>query len=125
MTRDDVRIGIILAGILCSGCAFEPDGAVPFTPPPSYQALWDSAQACTGRRGDFGELRWYVAPAIERGGELYGGHTNGTTIYLAAGWTDHPMVVKHEMIHALGVHGHPSTPFAAPCRATWETWPGY
>jgi hypothetical protein len=38
---------------------------------------------------------------------------------LADRYVEHPMVVKPEMIHALGVKDHPARPFADPCHATW------
>jgi len=108
----------------CVGCAFEPEGAEPFTPPASYRVVWDSAQACTGRHGRFGALRFFVVPGdgFDTPDGREAGRTSGTTIYLSEAYVDHPMVVKHEMIHALGVHHHPAIPFETPCHATWASY---
>jgi hypothetical protein len=108
--------------LLLAACSLEPDGAIPIDPPDGARAIWDSAQACTGRRGDFGELRFYVVPD----GELprNGAKTFGQDIYLREKYRDHPLVLKHEMIHALGIHEHPYHPFVTPCKATWESYDG-
>jgi hypothetical protein len=50
--------------------------------------------------------------------------TRGHTILLVERYVERPMVVKHEMIHALGVKDHPARPFADPCHATWATYTG-
>lgn len=115
-----------LATSLLFACAFEPEGAIPYVPPPEYRVTWDSAQACTGRHRDYSRLRFWVVPGdgFYRGDEALAGYTRFPNIYIAEGYLDHPMVVKHEMIHALGVNGHPRVPFADPCHATWESYGG-
>ena len=124
----------ILVALLvgCSGEAFEPAdlGAVRFTPPPSYRAMWARAEACSGRSGDFERLTWWVVPGVRtfdydtdepRADGLY--ERNRHTITLAGAVLMHPMVVRHEMLHALGFGGdHPDIPFRDPCRATWDSW---
>lgn len=113
----------LLLALAATGCAFVPEDAEPFAPPPEYRQLWDSAQACTGRTGRFEELQWFVTPDnFECAGGIRAGCTRGKTIILSALYKDHPMVVKHEMIHALGVRGHPKVPFERPCKATWESY---
>jgi hypothetical protein len=107
----------ILASLLLAACQFEPTGAQQIDPRPEWRAVWDSAQACTQRRGDYRRLRFFVVP-VE--GMQLAGHTDGTDIYLREDFQT-PFVVKHEMIHALGVHHHPFTPFVNPCHATWES----
>ena len=134
----EVVIVAVLAGLLLAGCnsilgSFAPGDAAEFTPPASYRAMWDSAQACTGRRGDFAKLRFYVVP----GREVDPAATartkpwaliaaGGATIVIAEDYRLHPMVVKHEMIHALGVGfdgpPHPAHPFVDPCHATWRSF---
>ena len=107
--------------LLLAGCtAFEPNTTAPIRPTPEYRALWDSAQACTGLHGDFSQLRFFVVPAADMGD--LAGHTEGRDIYLREGWEQNTLVVKHEMIHALGIHHHhPYHPFVNPCHATWES----
>jgi hypothetical protein len=114
----------VLLALLLGGCAsFEPEGATPFAPPASYRAVWTEAQACTGRRRDFNQLRFWWVPgeSFEREGRPLAGYADRPNIYLAEIYRDHPMVVKHEMIHVLGVGGgHP--PVFEQCKATWATW---
>ena len=121
---------LLLAG--CRGETFEPAdlGAVRFTPPPSYRAMWERAQTCSGRHGEFDRLTWWVVPGVRtfdyaadepRADGLY--ERNRHTITLAGAVLAHPMVVRHEMLHALGLGGdHPTIPFRDPCRATWGSW---
>ena len=123
-----MRRPVPFLALLVAACAFEPPGATPFDPPATYRGLWDSAQSCTGRRGAYTGLRFFIVPGRSfptPESERAVGHTDGQTIYIAEDWADHPMVVKHEMIHALGFgSSHPRVPFETPCGATWETYRG-
>jgi hypothetical protein len=124
----------VLAGLLLSGCdgGFDPAelGAVRFTPPPSYREMWARAEECTGREGDFDGITWWVVPGVETfdyeagapdANGFYDGDTHAIT--LAGSALAHPMVVRHEMLHALGFGAeHPDPPFRAPCRATQGSW---
>ena len=125
----------LLAVLLLAACgpdALEPGGdlgAVRFEPPPSYRAMWAQAEACSGRRGSFERIRWWVVPAVETfeysADEPYadGLYTGDGDITLAGSVLSHPMVVRHEMLHALGFGAdHPPVPFREPCRATWDSW---
>lgn len=122
--RYHCRILILLP--LLFGCdTFAVRDAHVIQPPALYHEMWDSAQVCTGRRGRFSDLTFFVAEELESRGEILAGHyePGEKVIYLLEGWENHPMVVKHEMIHALGVYpGHPAVPFESPCKATWETY---
>jgi hypothetical protein len=111
---------------LLMGCSssFEVTGLVRIQPPYSYRAVWDSAQACTGRHGRFEDLDFFVGESLHSDQGSLAGHTSGHRIYIAAGFERNPLVVKHEMIHALGVNNHPLHPFVVPCRATWESYRG-
>lgn len=105
---------------LASSCAFAPNDATPLDPPAHYRELWNAAQSCTGRSGKWSELRFYIVPG-DRFNTPDGdaaGRTERHNIYLAEvnGWRN-DRVVKHEMIHALGVDGHPTHPFVNPCDA--------
>ena len=123
-----VRQGVFAVLLLLTqaGCAFEPSADRTLVPPESYREVWAEAQACTGRTGRFDDLHFFVVEGSRFEGP-HGpalGYTRGKTIWIAERWIDHPMVVKHEMIHALGVDNHPRVPFAEPCKATWESWTG-
>jgi hypothetical protein len=109
--------------LLLAGCALEPNGANPIAPPDGARAIWDSTQACSGRHGDFDQLRFYIVPDDELPGDA--AKTFGQDIYLREKYRDHPMVLKHEMLHTLGFgDDHPARPFIDPCRATWESYDG-
>jgi hypothetical protein len=102
-----------------------PNGATPMTPPESYRKVWIEAMACTGKIGDFNRISFWSVP-----GENFetpridkaAGMTEHQRIFIAEKYLGHPMVVKHEMIHALIGSGHPEVPFKVPCKATWDTW---
>jgi hypothetical protein len=129
MVRADVgdaqlRRLLLFAALALVGCGFEPTDDTPFTPPASYRALFDSAEACSGRHGDFRQLRFFTLPgwSFQSPAGPAAGYTQGTTIWIAENWVNNNMVVKHEMIHALGVHHHPYHPFVDPCHATWASY---
>jgi hypothetical protein len=113
-----------LAVLLLAACGpdgFEPGGdlgALRFDPPPSYREMWTRAEACSGRRGNFDRIRWWVVPGVETfeysPGQPYADGLWGSAgdITLAGAVLSHPMVVRHEMLHALGFGvDHPRSPF--------------
>jgi hypothetical protein len=108
-----------------TGCnLFEPVGEYRVEPQPEWKQMWVEAQECTGRHGRWADLRFWVVP-VEGMDPKIAGHTEGHDIYLRqdyAGTDPYSLfVVRHEMIHALGVHGHPRVPFVDPCHATWDS----
>jgi hypothetical protein len=105
-------------------CAFAPDGAVPVEAPDSYRAQWDSAQACSGKQGNYDLLTFYVVPGhdfpCETGrciGEWYPPHH----ISIAEDWKNINWVVRHEMLHDLVGRHFPGDTliWGVACRATW------
>lgn len=110
-------VALVGALAILTGCAFEPTQDTPLTPRPWFRAQWDTAQTCTGLRGRYEDLRFWSVPDL--GGKA--AKTFGKDIYIAEGYEKYPLVVKHEMIHALGIHDHPYHPFVDPCKATWES----
>lgn len=84
--------------------------------PPLYRILFDSIQACSGLRGDFDRIRWYVydekhIPGTDdRPAQTFLG---GDKIALARPYLDineyiSNSVVMHEELHVLiGRGGHP------------------
>jgi hypothetical protein len=86
--------------------------------PPVYRVWWDQMERCTKRRGDY--HRWRVI-IVETPVPGKGFLIEGLKDYELAGYTDswsHILyvdqesmflrdVVAHEMVHALGVIGHP------------------
>lgn len=108
------------------GCGFDPVGEVPFDPPAEYRAWWAATEACSGRRGDFDRVRWFVIEGEGfqcPSGRCAGHWEDDHTIYLASAWTRSELVVRHEILHDLiGRPGHPDPPFGRGCGLTWETW---
>jgi hypothetical protein len=119
-------VAVIILTAMITGCsAFMPDEATPFSPPESYRRVWIAAMACTGEIGDMDRITFYKMPGHDfkhPANDHAVGAGYRDRIFIAEASLDHPMVVKHEMIHALIGAGHPRVPFEAPCRATWETW---
>lgn len=112
--------------ILVGACGFEPDGERPFDPPPVYREWHARTQLCSGVRGDFERIRWFVIEGDGfdcPSGRCAGRWQNEHDIYIASEYLLNEMVVSHEMLHdLLGKPGHPDPPFGDPCPLTWDTW---
>lgn len=99
-----------------------PPGTYQFAPPPVYQQLWQSVKDCSGLRGEFGVIQWYVVPGD--GFRWAESSVNGVwkaphNIYLsehaARDSVGGYFTARHEMLHELvGKDGHP--PVFARCR---------
>lgn len=101
--------------------------------PSSYQGFWDQNLACldevyglggvgygTVRPDPFttlGALKFYAAgdsSFVDRAGRpVYGEFYPPDTIVVAALLADHPKLIRHEMLHAMGIMYHPIIPFVA------------
>jgi hypothetical protein len=126
-----------IAALLIGTCAFAPpDGAIPMRVPAHYREVWDSAQACTHRSGDFARVKWYVMPGNSfptDDGAAIGLWGEPHTITIAGDWMTTDWVVKHEMIHDLthlrhdGEGGRPgprdSLVWGRMCHAMWGFQP--
>jgi hypothetical protein len=107
-----------------------PEGAVPLTAPPAYAEWFERTEACAGLSGDFTAIEWYVVPDVttfetELGDKVgLWEQTGGVTrITIAGAYTEHEMVVRHEMLHELlGREGHPQEYFVTRCQLTWDSW---
>lgn len=97
----------LLAAVLLSGCS-APNDDEPLTPLPEYRQWWSTVEACSGHRGSYDDVRWYVLQPgdmrLEEGLRL--GHYEGGRVWLAPSIADNALLVEHEMLHALGEHGH-------------------
>ena len=123
------RALIVAAFTLIGACSsFTPANDRAFTPPAEYRAWFEKTQACSGLKGDYDRIQWYVIPGTEfdcPGGKCVGRWNTDHTIYISESWTENEMVVRHEMLHDLiGRPGHPDPPFGNPCPLTWATWHG-
>jgi hypothetical protein len=121
------RLPLVALATLFAACGFDPAGSQPWEPPAVYQEWWTRTEACSGLSGDFDRVEWMIVPGESfpcASGNCVGHWDPGHKIFLASDWTDHEMVVRHEMLHDLMRRsGHPSPPFGTGCPLTWETWP--
>jgi hypothetical protein len=96
-----------------------PDGAVPFDPPAVYREWWAKTESCSGQRGSFDRVEWWVIEAhgFECSSGMCAGHWDGNHgIVIARDWVEDPSIVRHEMLHdLLDDGGHPSPPFGKHC----------
>lgn len=119
-----LKVAICLSSL--AGCGFEPEGAVPYDPPPIYQQWWRETEACSGRRGSLQSIDWAYIPGYAfscPSGRCVGRWEPSSRIYVAEAYRRDELVVRHEMLHALlGRAGHPNPPFGIGCPLTWQTW---
>jgi hypothetical protein len=106
-----------------SGCDVvgPPSGARRFTPPALYRAWWALTESCSGLRGNFDAVSWY----LYRGGDVFAlegkpvnGAWYGAGNRIALGDSEEldGSLVRHEMLHALLQSGeHPRQQFLGNC----------
>lgn len=127
-----------LAVVAFGGCSSlapsEPDlpvGAVRLAVGDEYQTWFARTAACSGLRGQFNEIQWFVVPDVETFTTAAGPKVgmwektgNVARIIIAGRYTGHEMVVRHEMLHhLLDREGHPVEYFVDRCKLTWDSWP--
>jgi hypothetical protein len=125
----DSVLAISIAGCATSGKSL-PVGAVPMPAPAVFQQWYARTQECSGLRGSFATLQWFVVPGVSsfrtNDGPAVGMWKKGRgsgSIILAGNFAERELVVRHEMLHSLiGRSGHPSELFVDRCRLTWNTW---
>ena len=124
--RPIYRSLLVASGTLLAACGFDPAGSQSWEPPSVYREWWAATEACSGLRGSFDRVEWMIVPGESfecASGQCVGHWHPDQRIFLASDWTDHEMVVRHEMLHALMRRsGHPNPPFGNGCPLTWETW---
>lgn len=122
--RDHFLAGISL--VFAAGCGSAtdplPKGAVPLDPPAIYSVYWQEIEQCSGETADFAATKWYYVPGD-------GGFPAGTSADVVGVWQPqsnsitlaqyvmgNPLVVRHEMLHAiLKRTDHPSQYFVDAC----------
>jgi hypothetical protein len=113
----------LLAGSSCDvPTAPLPDNAELIEPLPEYREWWEEIERCSGRRGVFEAVSWYVVRTPEPGFDFGGRYvaavwtTPGNRILLAEHYVDKPLIVRHEMLHAvLHTGGHPTIYYEERC----------
>jgi hypothetical protein len=105
--------------LLLAACAVEPATDTPISPTPSlYREWWSEVETCVRRQGSFDRVRWFEADLASQG---KAGYRVGNTIWLDHGFTQHELVVKHEIFHVLGGSGDHHEPEWQRCHLTWES----
>jgi hypothetical protein len=123
-----VVVATYIAVAVVAACGSEltdplPKGAVALDPPPViYSVYWGEVEQCSGETADFSSIKWYYVPGD--GGFQSGNSADvvgvwepqGNSITLAQYVMDNPLVVRHEMLHAiLKRTDHPPQYFADYC----------
>jgi hypothetical protein len=133
-----VIVGVLLLS-LTAGCAVPRAAGAPLAPleraweVPTlelYSDWWRKTEACSGRKADMSQVKFYAvdAPdgAIGLNGTLAHGWwvRKGNRIYLPANALGEEWLVRHEMLHALLQRGsHPNKKFVESCHlASLEVW---
>jgi len=136
-----VIVGVLLLSS-AAGCAMPRAAGAPLAPlapveraweVPTlelYSEWWSKTEACSGRKGDMSQVKFYAvdAPngAIGLNGTLAHGWwvRQGNRIYLPANGLGEEWLVRHEMLHALLQRGsHPTKKFVEACHlASLDVW---
>ncbi|HEU5153688.1 MAG TPA: hypothetical protein VFU03_03050 [Gemmatimonadales bacterium] len=126
-------------GGLLSGCSalspsepILPAGATEIPIPASYLEWHAKTEACSGLKGEFSTIKFYVVPGVETfstadGAKVGEWTSDGVTsrIVIAGNYQNFEMVVRHELLHSLlRKEGHPTEYFVDRCHLTWESWNG-
>jgi hypothetical protein len=124
--------GWVLAGCSVAGVTscrdpvvpeqYFPRGAIPLQPVPDvYATWWSETEACSGRKGNFRAVSFYVVPGAE--GWRWGNSTiEGSWVELGNRITVGELramrarILRHEMLHAILRTGeHPEEYFVTRC----------
>ncbi len=107
-----------------------PAGTEALRPPAAYREWWSKTERCSGLRGRFEDVEWFVVPGVSSFptelGEKVGLWTRtptGSRIVIAGDLVMSELVVRHEILHELlRREGHPEPYFETLCHLTWESW---
>jgi hypothetical protein len=124
VTASRFVIAACLAAVVGCGSATDPlpRGAVSLDVPAIYSVWWDEIEGCSGETADFAAVTWYYVPG--EGGFQAGASADvvgvwqpmRNSITLAEWVIDNPLVVRHEMLHAiLRRTDHPPKYFVDAC----------
>ena len=98
-----------------------PEDAVAMQPLGVYALWWDVTKACSQLSAPIPVVNWYMVPRVNEfvvGEEPAAGlwWADSNRIVVAEGFLDNGMLVRHEMLHALGQFGgHPPLYFRDRC----------
>jgi hypothetical protein len=115
---------LAIAGTCTDATGPLPDNSERFEPPLVYRIWWQQVETCAGRLAPFETVSWYIVRTTDYGFEYRGQYvvgvwtSPGNRILLAEHFVNKPMVVRHEMLHAVLRSGsHPEEYFGERCRS--------
>jgi hypothetical protein len=103
-----VRAGAVMCLTGALACAHRPLPVVydarEFDPPDLYRSWWREVEECSTAEGDFDAMRWFEAPGVVFlvRGQMYAGYWfDPDRIVIAEERLEDPLIVRHEMLHAI------------------------
>ena len=133
--------------VIAGSCCYRPPPGAPFPGRPAprwrrwsergrcptlelYTEWWTKTEACSGRKGDISQVKFYAVDAPDGAIGLNGARAHGwwvrqgDRIYLPANALGEEWLVRHEMLHALLKRGsHPNEKFVESCHlASLDVW---
>jgi len=123
-------VAVAFAGgaMSCADPLGPPAHAVAFAPPSWYRALYLRDTRCSALFRTFDELHWYWVPGagFSYDGQRDAGLTESSEgrIFISEAFLANPLVVRHEMLHAILRHtdGHPHEFFYVRCPLMWSNY---
>jgi hypothetical protein len=92
----------VFLALVILGCALEPPHDEPLVPLAQYPGWYAEVEACSGKVGDYSQLRFWGLESDKLAGQTW-----GRDIFLVGVWAGNRRVVEHEMLHSLiGDGGH-------------------
>jgi hypothetical protein len=94
-----VLLGFILGFwlVVLIGCTTEPTSDEPYAALPQYAGWYAEVEACSGHRGDFARLRFFVLDSLD----ARAGHQQGDDVWIRWPYWSSRKVVEHEILHTL------------------------
>ena len=120
-----LRYQLVVVCSVLSACGLWQDSDFPasaerFAPPAHFQTWWQVVEACSGRTAPLRDVLWYAVPPFQLqidGESAYGAwFARSNRIALIQDVMGDPVVVRHEMLHAILRDGdHPAEYFQQRC----------
>jgi hypothetical protein len=110
-------VAIIMALTACTSCTAPGPtiyGAVPLPITDQYRAWWWHIEQCSGLHGDINAVQLFKVDSLSDHA-VARQVSPPMRIYLVDIFVSDSLVVQHEMLHALGVQGHPAQYFNGAC----------
>lgn len=102
----------LVASVACGDMITGPRNRLPVSV--EYRAWWNEVEACSGLQRDIETVPFYEVPSFPNG-DIAQTDLVPTVVYIASAWIRTEWAVKHEMLHAHLVVGHPAGYFNGVC----------